>query len=70
MSIKENMIREEDAKLRQDMTNEDIKLKQELKKPPPMFSCYRTDDFNSPGIVTYSNCSLDTTDGEYSGARL
>lgn len=30
---------------------------------PSMFNCFRTSNVNSNGTITYSNCSVDTTDG-------
>ena len=59
------MMHEENDKLKQEMTREDIKLMQEMKKPPTMFNCYRANDVKDKGTVTvtYSKCTVDTTDG-------
>lgn len=61
------MIREEETrendKLMQEMTRVNDKLMQEMMKQPPMFHCYQANRWYEEGTVKYSNCTVDTTDG-------
>ena len=50
--------------IRQEMATGEAKLYQVMSKPPPMFNCYQSSDVSSTGIVVYTNCSIDTTEGE------
>merc|ERR1712018_1108114 len=62
----ESRLRDKLAELAAEM-NEKINLTQkgiqDIKKTPHMFNCYRTSVMQSSGIVTYSDCNVDTTEG-------
>ena len=55
----------ENEKLLQEMTRVNDKLMQEMKKPQSMFNCYQENNVNDKGTVTYSSCTVDTTDGKF-----
>ena len=62
------MIREEETreneKLMREMTRVNDNLVQDRKKAHSMFNCYQENDVYDKGTVTYSSCTVDTTDGE------
>ena len=62
--IREEETRENDKRIMQEVTKVGNKLMEEMKKPPSMFNCYQTNYVRDKGTVTYSNCTVDTTEGE------